>query len=215
MHYPTVNPQKLLENLVPAILDPENLLIKGNEKEFLTGLPYKEALGSFILSVSMNYSYGLKGENIRFKILSAEYEDDNNEDGAILIEFVNAGNSIVTYLEQVSVTPHQKDDITTELIKQIKKKHKHYSDEYFQTHSLIIFTDKIGAISVKGVKDFLRDEFKFGFYAIFCLEETKGKIYRYSIINLDPSKNRYGKFFVYVNTSDKTYEVSDRELAKY
>lgn len=204
-----VVPEKLLFNLVPAILDPENLLIKGNPKEKLTGLQYKEALGVFMLAEAMNYSYSKKSEKVNFKILPAEYEDVNNEDGAISIEFVDSGEEIVTYLEQVSVTTHQKENITDEILKQIKKKHGHYSADYFQTHSLLIFSDKIGTIDVKAIKDFLRTEFKFWFYAIFCLKESSNGICRYSIINLDPSLNRYGEFFIYVNTVSKTYEVTD------
>lgn len=206
-----VDPTKLITSLIPAMLDPENLLIKGNQKEPLTGLSYKEALGIFILAESMNYAFAIKGNIAKFSILPASYQDPNNEDGAIFIELPDTNEGMVTYLEQVSVTPHQKSDITDEILKQVKKKHEHYSSDYFQTHSLLIFTDKIGAIDVKAIKDFLRVDFKFGFYAIFCLEEAKNGVYRYAIISLDPTLDHYGKFYVYVDTQTKRYEITDRE----
>ena len=204
-----VNPQLLLVNLIPAILDPENLLIKGNKKEPLTGLQYKEALGIFILSETMNYSYNSQIKKVKFDIISADYEDTNNDDGMLLITFKESDHAIITYLEQVSVTTHQKGDITIEVLKQIEKKHRKYSEDYYRNRILLIFTDKIGQISIESVKESLRMEKKFYYYALFCLERFIDNIYIYTVVNINHEVNYYKKFIVEIDTIKQSYKLSN------
>ncbi len=205
----------LLQNLIPAILDPEYKLDKGNCKEPLTGLSCKEALGLFIFTEVMNYSYKSQGEQIYFQILSKEFKRPYNDDGGVLIINKKAGGQSPIYFEQVSVTHYKGGDITDEILEQLNKKHIHYSDnKYYKTHSLIIFTNKLGKIDIKSVKDKLREETKFNFYALFYLGRINGQMYRYEIINLDPCKNSYSIFYVYILVNEGVYSVSDRILEK-
>ncbi len=196
----------LLKNLIPSILDPDKYLMK-REKEPLTGILYREALGVFLLCVVMDYSYRQNGQRLVFAPIQKDEEDNNNEDGAVLILNQDTKEIIPSYFEQVAVTEFQQKDITEEIINELKKKHSHYSNDYYKNHSLIIFSNKIGEISVKKIKDYLKTSVKFGFYGLYCLEEAKDGIYRYGIINLDVTKNVYGKFTVFVDTNLKTFKV--------
>jgi len=206
----TAQPQKILENLIVGLKDVDTLM-SGNNKDEESGLQLKEALGVFLLSEAMNFAYSQKGENITFSILTNDGSDALNEDGAIQIHFNDESTSLVTYLEQVSVTSHQEGDINAEIESQLQKKNRKYTNEYYENRSLLVFIEKVGAISIEEVKAYLRTEHPFGFYSAFVLEKNEDSILTYAIVNLDINKDTYSKFFVKIDTDNKTYEVTDRD----
>lgn len=195
----SVDPDTLLHNLIPSILDPENILIKG-KTEPLTGILYREALGLYIVYQLLNYSYINKGFEIL--ILTKEKDDSENEDGAITILNNKDKSRTILYFEQVIITEHQVGSVTDNIITEIKKKNNKYSKEYYEKNILCVMLDKIGETDVRKVKVYLDNNNKFGYYILFYLEEVNKDLYKYAIINLEPKRNVYEKCWVVIDTKN-------------